>query len=353
MMKPKAGAYVLLAGMRQERKNSCHFEESSEESRLRASRPGTALKRTGVALIAAGTIINFTQVLNMFPWWYAQADIVLDIHEYAVLSALVMIPGGVFLIWRGRQYAAQASAKRIIFDSKPHLLYLRAFRSDPTTAKHVFYFAFDYFNNLLGFQSEEEQLVEVLQPFGELITIGRPGESLPTPGAARIYTSDEEWKEVVKRQIQAAQLVVVRAATGENVFWELTQAVKILNPQKLLILVLEMKVRDYESFRMRANSALDVPLPELTRLRRYGRISGFIGFAMGWKPSFFALRGTRFRGSFKRRCKYALKPVFESFGLEWQAPPVSGQVLKILFALLITSWPLLWALPRLLLRSSH
>jgi hypothetical protein len=166
-------------------------------------------------------------------------------------------------------------------------------------------------------------LAEVLQPFGELMAIGRPGESLPTPGAARIYTSDEEWKDIVKRQIQAAQLVVIRASAGENVLWELTQALKILNPQTLLILFLDAKVRDYESFRTRANSILDVPLPESTRLRRYGLVSGFIGFDAGWNPSFFALRAPFLRGgSFKRRCKCALKPVFESFGLEWQAPPV-------------------------------
>ena len=324
---------------------------------LRAPRPGTALKRTGVALIAAGMIFNAAlQALNTAPWWYvflsAQADIVSDIYDYTVLSSLVVIPGGAFLIWRGRQYASQASAKLIITDSKSHVLYLRAFRSDASTAKEVFN-AFDYFSDLLGFQSEEEQLAEVLLPFGELIAIGRPGESLPTPGAARLYTSDEEWKDVVKRQIQAARLVVIRAAAGENVLWELTQAIEILNPQKLLIL-LDMKVRDYESFRMRANSILDTPLPDSTRLRRYGRISGFIAFAMGWKPSFFALRGPVYaRGSFKRLSKYALKPVFENFGIEWRAPPVSGQVLKMLFALLIMLWPLLWLLPRLLLRSSH
>jgi hypothetical protein len=314
---------------------------------LRAPRPGTALKRTGVALIAAGIIFNSAlQALNAVPWWFvflsAQVDIVADI--YSAPWALVLIPGGAFLIWRGRQYAAQASAKRIISDSKPHLLYLRAFRSDPSTAKQAFD-ALDFVNPLLGLQSEEEQLAEVLQPFGGLIAIGRPGESLPTPGAARIYTSDEEWKDVVKRQIQAARLVVIRAAAGENVLWELAQALKILNPQKLLILLLNMKVRDYESFRTRANSILDVPLPESTRLRRYRRVSGFIGFAAGWKPSFFALRAPFFRGgSFKRRCKYALKPVFESFGLEWQAPPVSAQVLTMLFALLIASWPLLLTL---------
>jgi hypothetical protein len=311
---------------------------------LRAPRPGTALKRTGVALIAAGIILNSAlQASFAFPRWLVflseQDDIVAYI--YYAPWALVLIPGGAFLIWRGRQYAAQASAKRIISDSKPHLLYLRAFRSDPSTAKQTFD-ALNFVSALLGLQSEEEQLAEVLQPFGGLIAIGRPGESLPTPGAARIYTSDEEWKDVVKRQIQAAQLVVIRAAAGENVLWELTQAFKILNPQKLLILLLDMKVRDYESFRTKANSILDVPLPELTRLRRYWLVSGFIGFDAGWKPSFFALRAPFFRGgSFKRRCKYALKPVFESFGLEWQAPPVLAHFLTMLFALLLALLPLL------------
>jgi hypothetical protein len=209
----------------------------------------------------------------------------------------------------------------------------------------VFSTVHDFSRLLSGLASEEEQLAEVLQPFGELIAIGRPGESLPTPGAARIYTCDDEWKDVVNRQLHAARLVVIRAAEGENVLWELTQAVKILNPQKLLILLLNMKVRDYESFRTRANSILNVPLPESMRLQRYahvsgffgtplpesmrlqryGRVSGFIGFAADWKPSFFPLRAPFFRsGSFNRLFKYALKPVFENFGLEWQAPPVSA-----------------------------
>src|SRR5215470_6573027 len=146
---------------------------------LRVPRPGTALKRTGVALIAAGIILNLAlQTLNAVPSWLIflskQVDIVADI--YFAPWALVLIPGGAFLIWRGRQYAAQASAERIISDTKPHLLYLRAFRSDPSAAKQAFN-AIVPVNMLLGLQSEEEQLAEVLQPFGALIAIGRPNES--------------------------------------------------------------------------------------------------------------------------------------------------------------------------------
>src|SRR5207247_1203586 len=39
-----------------------------------------------------------------------------------------------------------------------------------------------------------EPLAEVLRPFGDLVAIGRAGEQLPTPGAARIYASDAKWK---------------------------------------------------------------------------------------------------------------------------------------------------------------
>jgi hypothetical protein len=165
---------------------------------LRAPRPGTALKRTGAALIAAAIIFyilsNGIVASGLFP------SVPFDILNYEKLALqyfllFVVIPVGAFLLRRGRQYAAQAIAKTIITDSKSHVLYLRAFRSDTSTLKQVF--SINYTTLLWAIKSEEEQLAEVLLPFGELIAIGRPGEGLPTPGAARIYTSDEEWKDVV------------------------------------------------------------------------------------------------------------------------------------------------------------
>jgi hypothetical protein len=243
---------------------------------------------------------------------------------FAILSLLpiTFLSCGAFLSWRGRQYAAEADVESVITDAKPHLLYLRPFRSDHTTKKEVFQPQF--------VTTDEEQLADVLRPFGELVAIGRPGESLPTPGAARIYTSDEEWRDVVKRQMQATRLVVIRAAVGENVLWELAQAVKTLEPQKMLILVLKMKAEDYESFRTKANPILGVLLPERATLWRFSRVSGFISFAADWKPNFLALKAPYFRrGSFKKLAKYALKPVFESYDLEWQPPPISVMSLHL------------------------
>ena len=79
----------------------------------------------------------------------------------------------------------------------------------------------------------------------------------------------------------------------------------------------------------------------------FRKVSGFISFAANWKPNFLALKAPYFRsGSFRRLAKYALRPVFENFGLEWQPPPISvvtpfalfqvvGAVLAIILTVLL------------------
>ena len=278
-----------------------------------APRSGTTWKRAGAALLIVAGLTSY--VLSVSGWriWM---DSKLLFVILTILTPTLLSSGG-FLYWRGGQYAAQASAKSVIIDAKPHLLYLRPFQTDYTTTKGVLRARLE--------TTEEEQLAEVLRPFGELVAIGRPGESLPTPGAARIYTSDEEWKDVVKRQMRATRLVVIRATVGENVLWELAQAVSTLEPQRVLILVFEMKAEDYESFRIKANPILGVSLPERATPWLFGRVSGFISFAADWTPSFLALKGPYFRTyTFKSLATYALRPVFEDFSLEWQPPPISG-----------------------------
>jgi hypothetical protein len=234
-----------------------------------------------------------------------------------VFLCFLMVPGGAYLFWRGREYAAKADAGRILTDSNAHVLYLRPFRTDTSTLGYL----------LLSFGTmftEEEQLADVLRPFGNLVAIGRPGEGLPEPGAARIYASDEEWKEIVKRQMREARLVIIRAGVGENLLWELKQVVETLNPEKVLILVMHMKSENYESFRTKVNAELGVSLPEMAK--RFWR-GGFIAFDPDWKSSFLPLRAPLFRRSAfseptRPFFKFALRPVFERFGLKWQPPPV-------------------------------
>ena len=174
---------------------------------------GTTWKRVGIALLvvglSSGVVIGGPGGII---WMNSKLLMAIFLFCHQLSCSLVLSCTGADVNMLRRD------AESVITDAKPHLLYLRPFRSDYTTTKGVLRARLE--------TTEEEQLADVLRPFGELVAIGRPGESLPTPGAARIYTSDEEWRDVVKRQMQATRLVVIRAAVGENVLWELTQAVR-------------------------------------------------------------------------------------------------------------------------------
>ncbi len=191
---------------------------------------------------------------------------------------------------------------------------------------------------LSGVITEEEQLRDVLRPFGDLIAIGRPGEKLPTPGAARLYISDAQWQAVVSDQMRSAALVVIRAGRGKGLSWELKQAFENLDPTKLLVLVLNMKRKDYAAFREEMSKMLGVVFPVFDGFPGFGRVSGFVRFGSDWTPKMLRLYAPYLRRTIYKPYQplfhFTLKPVFSDFGLEWQMPPVSilSVVVKLLYA---------------------
>src|ERR1044071_5748003 len=289
-------------------------------------RAGKALRRTGVVLLIVGVVSGY--VIRLL----GQNPATSELLPFTFLPIL-MILAGAFFFWRGRQYAARATAHVPSAGSGPYVLYLRDFRTDPSTARQVFS-ALQTPNLLGGLVTEEEQLAEALKPFGELVAIGRPGESLPTPGAVRMYASEEEWRPVVTNQMRDARLVVIRAGSGEGLMWELKRAAELVSPQKLLLLVLAMKKDQYKYFRQAAHAVFGVALPDAERFARFGRIFGFISFSADWNAAFLPLTAPFLSRSaykpFRRTFKFALKPVFQAFGVEWQQPPVSRLMVSLI-----------------------
>ena len=286
---------------------------------------GRGLKKAGMLLLVTGL---FGLLIQAVP------HSVLPHINNAILGLVIyffMTFVGAFLYWRGRQYAAKAVTEKVISDSKPDVLYLRAFQTDPSFLATM--------NFLSGWLTEEEQLSEVLQPFGDLVAIGKPGETLPTPGAARLYTSNAEWEKVVTDRMQTARLVVIRAGTSGGLLWELKEVVQVVNPKKLLILILNMRKKDYESFKKEADQIFNTTFPKNDELKRswsLWRVNGFVRFSPNWSPNFLPLRVPFFRFGYKNSCrlfKYTLRPVFEEYGLEWNPPPVS--ILMVLWVLMV------------------
>jgi hypothetical protein len=273
---------------------------------------GRALKMTGIALIPLGGLLY--GVLGG-P----------DDNPVALLGVFVMI-AGIVMHFRGRQHAAHARAQgpeSPLSDSKPDVLYLRSFRTDPSSRLKVL---------LSGLSTEEEQLADVLRPFGDLIAIGQPGEPLPMPGATRMYASDSEWKALVLDRMRKAPLVVIRAGTGAGLIWEFGQLVELSKPEKVLVLVLDIALREYVEFtdQVRTNFGLGLPQLEpfstLNALTDYRKNPskvrpGFIRFSSSWIPEFLPMPTTVITTGYndlKKSFNLALRPVFEANGATWR-----------------------------------
>jgi hypothetical protein len=246
------------------------------------------------------------------------------------ILATVLFFGGSYFYYRGRQRVAKSKAEGILSDSKPTVLYLRPFDTDAKTMHATFN----------RFVTEEEQLAEVFKPFGKLIAIGQPGESLPRPGGVRLYVSNDEWNNVVESKMREARLVILRAGKGEGIMWEVKQGVQIVNPAKFLVLVLNMKAGDYESFCRETESIFPESLPSGIE-SRFGRLSGFVRFMPNWEAEFLPIVSTSFLRTppykkLKSSFILALKPVFEDFDIPWQRPTISIPIiLSLLFFLLL------------------
>jgi hypothetical protein len=242
--------------------------------------------------------------------------------------ALIGIPfllGGVLLYFRGRQHATRANAERPnspLRDSKPDILYLRSFQTDPSTMSRQL---------MSGLTTEEEELASVLRPFGDMVAIGQPGERLPVPGATKMYADQSEWKAVVLDRMSTAPLVVIRAGNTPGLLWEMGQAVQTLEPKRLLILVLNIQVHDYNTFanQVRLNLGLNLPQIESSSLirtvidRRESPSKakpGFVAFWDDWTATFLPLPETIIRTGYNdltRPFSIALRPVFARHGIAW------------------------------------
>ena len=67
--------------------------------------------------------------------------------------------------------------------------------------------------------------------------------------------------------MQTARLIVIRAATSGGLLWELKEVVQVVNPKKLLILILKMKKKDYESFKKEAYQIFNTTFPKIDELK--------------------------------------------------------------------------------------
>jgi hypothetical protein len=69
----------------------------------------------------------------------------------------------------------------------------------------------------------EHLLVASAQPFGPVVAIGQPGESIPPIVAFRRYYEDDEWQGAVHTMLRGAKFIVLSVGDTPSVGWEISK----------------------------------------------------------------------------------------------------------------------------------
>lgn len=246
-----------------------------------------------------------------------------------------------------RAVSAVIAAEDLPADARPGVVYLRPFDVDRKTRPSMRQRMAVMNEDVLA--SREEQLAQVLAPLGPFVAIGRPGETLPTPGAVRRYVDDEHWKAQVDEWLRAARLVILVPGTSAGVQWELREAIETVPPEALLIVAWQLRKPAYAELQSALHDAMGLTLPPFADLRRHARVDGFFAFDAQRRPAFLELAAPWLRVDpwqpSKARLHHALRPVMQRMGVPWQPAPVSRWRVLVLAlgGILIVGLALVWA----------
>jgi hypothetical protein len=114
-----------------------------------------------------------------------------------------------------------------------------------------------------GFTTFEELISRVLVDCGPVIAIGRPGETVPPLGAARLWVSNQDWRARVEELLEECQLVVMilgRTSGDDGLAWEIERLFAINQPEKFVLIIPPLRPREltkrWETYRVLSGGKL-------------------------------------------------------------------------------------------------
>jgi len=131
-----------------------------------------------------------------------------------------------------RQQRAAANRWKLLLGNLPPILYLRSFQAERKTPAAT-----------TGFWSGsrtpaqlDEILGQAVEKLGVCVALGDPDDYLPTPGAFKVYSSNERWQDYIKRLMQVARAVFIVEGATPGLQWELAQVRSAFEPQRVFLL---------------------------------------------------------------------------------------------------------------------
>jgi len=284
-----------------------------------------------ILVILGGFICIETKHHNIFGDLFHQPFVFL----ITVVCGIVLAYIGNYLVQLGKQSMAESASELLDHDKRPPVLYLRSFQQDGEATKET-----TKGNWYLPSRGVEEDLADALRAVGPVVAIGKPGETLPEVGAARMYVDNEHWQETVLRLMDSAKLVVLWPGETQGFCWEMKQVLERVSPGHLLLYFPNDAVntdakKQYAAWHKKISELTMCSFPEDIGRSRFIWIdpSGNV-LVLKHKSSLF--QEYRFNGSQAPVLQAELRPLLASLGVPDTKPsPFRGmQIVWVVLALL-------------------
>jgi len=231
----------------------------------------------------------------------------------ALIGGILMICLGVgicdygrFICYKGRCFLTLPAEKLLKKDKRPPILFLRPFDIDETLS--------DFFKGEKRVESQENLIVNFFDGFGPVVTIGQPGEKVPSRGAARFYFHGEDWKTEIIKLIDQSRFVLVALGDSPGISYELKMVVEKIPPERIL-LFLPLSGNRNEQFKTIQKILPIRILPDISPVINHILI--FVYFDENWNPYVFSDKGgVKFIFSSKENCLVGLYPFLKQFGAQ-------------------------------------
>jgi hypothetical protein len=224
-----------------------------------------------MVLIILSAPVAVSSEIRLRDQWLHVGDFSLTSVVVAAMLTAFTWPLVIAMFRSSHMFRAKTAATVLRKDPRSPVLYLRSFQDDKSTRKAT---------RIGSLTTEEQAVAAIAASIGPFVSLGRADRTL---GAARAEVADADWRPAVIWLLAHAGLVVLRCGTGESLFWEFEQAVKILRPEQLIVLV-PADENTYRQFRDKADKIMQHPLPQLSIRRRAGeQLAAAIRFSRNWR----------------------------------------------------------------------
>lgn len=175
------------------------------------------------------------------------------------LLVWMALPGGTWALYLARRVRAPSAGELLEDDSRPPVLYLRAFTLEERdfvtlsvgqAAKYT-----SNFGARLGVGARTGATFEqffgasIGQFIGPFVALGNPLDYAPPEGAARTYERDENWKDRFQDLAWRSACILIQAGESRNLAWEL-EALRLQGLQEKMFVFTSPSMHSGRGYRL-------------------------------------------------------------------------------------------------------